>query len=302
MGPSVRTHGTIESAIWPLRKAAWKIEDSVIWPVADAIRGRRRPDLHFRIPTPEVASQPEAIGAPEATAGFEAVETPARLGLFFRRDVRVALATMAIAAGAGVAVAVVAGTFGGKHPEASAPAVAQGAVDTPPPSSIGSLPAATKSRTLEGVTPEFKSSPKSAATGSDAGAATATPVSPLQGTNAKPSRIPPGSANEAAALHTARDFAGAFVLYEIGQSNAKVRKTFARTATPALAKALRDRPPRLPGSGKVPKARVQNVVLGARDGRQVAASASLLRLGNLSELRLTLTQRHKIWAVSEVRG
>jgi hypothetical protein len=81
-----------------------------------------------------------------------------------------------------------------------------------------------------------------------------------------------------------------------------VKQTFARTATPALAKALKDRPPRLPGSVKVPKAKVQNIVLGPRTGRQIEASVSLLRLGALSELRLTLTQRHKTWAVSEVRG
>ena len=108
--------------------------------------------------------------------------------------------------------------------------------------------------------------------------------------------------DDAAALRTAQNFAGAFVLYEVGKSNPKVRQTFGRTATPALAKALRDRPPRLPASAQVPTAKVQNVVLGAKSGKSLDASVSLLRLGALSELRLTLIQRHKAWVVSEVRG
>jgi hypothetical protein len=81
-----------------------------------------------------------------------------------------------------------------------------------------------------------------------------------------------------------------------------VKRTIAHTATPALARALRERPPRLPASVRVPVAKVKNIVLGARHGRELGASVSLLRLGDLSELRLTLTRRHGAWAVSEVRG
>jgi hypothetical protein len=81
-----------------------------------------------------------------------------------------------------------------------------------------------------------------------------------------------------------------------------VRRTFAHTVTPALLKALRERPPRLPGEVDVPKARVLNVVLGEPQRKQVDASVSLLRLGNVSELRLTLTKDKDGWAVSEVRG
>jgi hypothetical protein len=81
-----------------------------------------------------------------------------------------------------------------------------------------------------------------------------------------------------------------------------VRRTFTQTATSTLAKALRDRPPRLPESVQVPTAKVQNVVLGAQTGRTAEASVALLRLGDLSELRLTLTRRAGDWRVSEVRG
>jgi hypothetical protein len=272
----VRFRGTIENATWPLRKAVWKLEESFIWPVADAVRSRR--------PRHDYAARRRWIRRPH------------RPGWFSRLDVRLALATVAIAASVGVGVAAIAGGLGGKHGTASAPTAS---VATPPKAPASGATRASQTPTLEGVTPQFQTSPGSA---SKTDAATAASVSPLQGTNTKPSRIPPGATTDVAALHTARDFAGAFVLYEIGQSKAKVRKTFARTATPALAKALHDRPPRLPSSGKVPKARVQNVVLGVRNGRDVAASVSLLRLGDLSELRLTLTRRHKTWAVSEVRG
>jgi hypothetical protein len=337
MLPSVRLRGTIENATWPLRKAVWRVEEKVIWPLGDAVRSGRRdgyrvrrrwtPGLHrLRIrrlrssAAPDIASAPEAIGGsevvapPETFAAAEAAAQPAavdaadaisvpepfpapdRLGLLDRLDVRLALATVAVAASGGVGVAAIAGGFGGKHDESSPSTPA--AATAPQIPASGGAPAS-RGRTLQGVTPEFEAS---SSTASKSDAASAASVSPLQGTNAKPSRIPAGSTNEAAALHTARDFAGAFVLYEIGKSNADVRKTFARTATPALVKALRDRPPRLPNSGKVPKARVQNVVLGVRRGRDVAASVSLLRLGALSELRLTLTRQHTTWAVSEVRG
>jgi hypothetical protein len=274
--PSVRFRGTIENATWPLRKAVWKLEESFIWPVADAVRGRR--------PRHDYAARRRLIRRPH------------RPGWFSRLDVRLALATVAIAASVGVGVAAIAGGLGGKHGTASAPTAS---VATPPKAPASGGTRASQTPTLEGVTPQFQTSPGSA---SKTDAATAASVSPLQGTNAKPSRIPPGATTDVAALHTARDFAGAFVLYEVGQSDAKVRKTFVRTGTPALAKSLRDRPPRLPGSGEVPKAQVRNVVLGVRHGRHVAASVSLLRLGDLSELRLTLTKLPRGWAVSEVRG
>ena len=65
-----------------------------------------------------------------------------------------------------------------------------------------------------------------------------------------------------AAIEVARRFSGAFVLYEIGSTDARVRKAFAATATPQLTKALLRRPPRLPANVEVPKAKVLNVVPG----------------------------------------
>ena len=67
-----------------------------------------------------------------------------------------------------------------------------------------------------------------------------------------------------------------------------VRKAFGATATPALAKALLQRPPRLPANVKVPKAKVVNIVAGPSHGDIYTVSVSLLRVGVTSELRLDM--------------
>lgn len=110
-----------------------------------------------------------------------------------------------------------------------------------------------------------------------------------------------------AAIKVARHFADAFVLYEIGKTSARVKKAFAETASPDLAKALLGRPPRLPSNVKVPKARVLNVVVGPTSGSTYSLSVSLLRVGVTSELRLDMKrvqQSDKSWAwqVTDVTG
>ena len=55
---------------------------------------------------------------------------------------------------------------------------------------------------------------------------------------------------------------------------------------PQLARALLQRPPRLPANAEVPKAKVLNVVPGPRSGDTFTLSASLLRVGITSELRI----------------
>ena len=74
----------------------------------------------------------------------------------------------------------------------------------------------------------------------------------------------PGPPAGAEAIAVARDFSGAFVVYETGGESSEVRKAFAETATPELAKALLKRPPRLPANVEVPKAKVLNVVPAPR--------------------------------------
>jgi hypothetical protein len=307
--------GMFESATWPLRKLLWLIEEKVVWPLADAFRNwTGRSFAHVRVepvaePLDEGGPQPlEAATAPSLEGAAGAVDRRIfpRMRDRFRnrfgtsgRDVFVVLGTVAVALGVGIGVVAITGP----HNSAPAPSVPTGnasAPVTPPTSPATNTPPSADQSTLQGASPDFKASTEAA--GSSAAPAASAHTSPLKGTNSKPSSIPPGVADDVAALHAARDFAGAFVLYEVGKSNPQVKRTFARTTTPALAKALRDRPPRLPASVKVPTAKVQNVVLGAKTGKNLDASVSLLRLGAVSELRLTLIQRHKAWLVSEVRG
>ena len=75
------------------------------------------------------------------------------------------------------------------------------------------------------------------------------------------------------AISVARDFAGAFVVYETGGLDAKVRSAFGATATPELARALLRRPPRLPANVKVPKAKVLNVVAGPSHGASTRSAS-----------------------------
>lgn len=115
------------------------------------------------------------------------------------------------------------------------------------------------------------------------------------------------------AIEVAREFAGAFVLYETGRTDAAVKKTFASTASPQLAQALLKRPPRLPAGVKVPKAKVLNVVSGPKQGDTYNLSVSLLRVGVTSELKLEMqkvpggqqggeAKGPAEWLVTDVRG
>jgi hypothetical protein len=121
---------------------------------------------------------------------------------------------------------------------------------------------------------------------------------------------PSGAATAAAeelgpeALKVAHEFAGAFVLYETGTDNQKVRSALTATATPKLAHDLLRRPPRLPANGEVPKAKVLNIVPGPRHGDTYTVSVSLLRVGVTSELRIEMVydKKKKAWQVMDVRG
>jgi hypothetical protein len=106
-----------------------------------------------------------------------------------------------------------------------------------------------------------------------------------------------------AAKRVARHFAQAFVVYETGGVDSKVRKTFGQTSTRQLSKSLLHRPPRQPASVKVPRAKVVNVVAGPSKGTVYTVSVSLLRVGVTSELRLELEQGPgKKWQVTNVLG
>jgi hypothetical protein len=180
-----------------------------------------------------------------------------------RAALTTATATLALAAGA---VGVISA---GDH-ASSAPAVQ-------PPAPVAAVPQSSNALVLQGVKPQFQPGH------------TEVPSAPAPKPTAKPAQV-------------AWEFANAFVAYEVGQSSKATDSAFASTAAKPLVKALEADPPRLPANGKVPKARVLNVVLGAGSKQQVTASVSLVRLRALSELRLTLTRTADEWRVTQVLG
>jgi len=143
------------------------------------------------------------------------------------------------------------------------------------------------------------SDPATTRIGSKPGAATSSLASPAAGQSAVGIDGPPAGAK---AIAVAEDFAGAFVLYETGGEKQKVRKAFADTASPELAKALLKRPPRQPANVEVPKAKVVNVVAGPSHGGVYSVSVSLLRVGLTSELRLDMEKLKDEWMVTNVLG
>jgi hypothetical protein len=124
----------------------------------------------------------------------------------------------------------------------------------------------------------------------------------IQPGHAAPAPVQAPTKTSAPPVQVAWQFAQAFVGYEVGRSNKKTDEAFGATATKPLVKSLAADPPRLPSSGKVPQARVLNVVLGAASKKQVTASVSLVRLRATSELRLTLTKTGDVWRVAQVLG
>lgn len=249
----------------PFERAAWAIERGVIWPLGERTAEWSTPVRAAAVGgVALLASGALAFGAIRATGGGET---------------------------APVAVAPVSAPVKATAPEpAPKPAepVLQGAA---PDFSPQASDAAAKVSDPDTV---ISSSPD-AATESTASSSAATSSS-AAGTEVKD----PGPA----AIDVARRFSGAFVLYETGNTDAKVRTAFAATATPQLTKALLRRPPRLPANVEVPKAKVLNVVPGPRRGGTYTLSAALLRVGITSELRIDV-QRNKDsgkWLVTDVLG
>ena len=187
-----------------------------------------------------------------------------RHGRRTRAAIAAGAATLAIASAVGGAMSAA------DHPASQGPqAVA---------ASVTAAPQNAHLATLQGVTPQIQS-----------GHAAPAPVQPPTKSSAPPAQV-------------AWQFAQAFVGYEVGKSTKKTDAAFAATATKPLQKSLAADPPRLPSSGKVPQARVLNVVLGAAAKNQVTASVSLVRLRAISEVRLTLTKTGDYWRVAQVLG
>lgn len=257
---------------WPFERIAWAVERRLIWPLAER--------------TGDWSGPLRATGA-------------------------AALALLAV--GAGVLGLAWASSSGGTAARQAEPVVAtESAVLSPAPQK---KPAPT-APVLQGAAPDF--TPKAGGSAKPAddtvteGSKTTTPTSSDTAAADPSSRSDTSSSSSAAkaepagpaATKVAHRFSTAFVLYETGRSDAKVRTAFAATATPQLARSLLRRPPRLPANVKVPKAKVLNVVPGPQHGDTYTLSVSLLRVGITSELRLDMQRDEDAgkWQVTDVLG
>jgi hypothetical protein len=272
-----RLRSASERAFFPLQKR-------VIWPLADRVRGGGESSRVF------------------------------------------AFAAVMLAAGVGVAALLVVAP-GDNHSPAAATTVAEVSHPLPAPKAA---PAKAPEPTLHGAAPVFKSAepegstkvdpaqpldteasssskPSSAAPAATEETAASTEIASSDPTatssSSTPGIVAPGPPAGPAAITVAREFAGAFVLYETGQTDSAVHREFSEAATPQLTHALMRRPPRLPANVTVPQAKVVNVVAAPSHGTVYPVSVSLLRVGVTSELRLEMEQlKGKRWRVTNVLG
>lgn len=253
-----------EDARWSAREAAWGFEERVLWRASDTTRSAIRRAMRATAPLQRLIQTRLVWPISDRLQDYGT-------------GTRTALATVGVLAalGAGTAGAMVAGSDNPSGPGA-APALA-------------AVPTGETGASLQGVTPDFVSDPNAAATTTTQAKAAPPP---------EPGELGP----DATADQVAWRFAQAFVLYEVGKVDKEAADTFRTAATPPLAKALKDHPPRLPEGKKVPEAKVLNVVLGKETGKEMTASISLVRLQAASELRLTLRDTKKGWRVAGVLG
>jgi len=261
-------------AAWPFERTAWAAERALLWPLQERLAG---------------------------------------WGLSGRGAGAAALAGIA-AVGALGGILLLPGGDGGAPERVVAPARVAATTPEPQPQPQGPV--------LQGAAPSFgvgkgvgvarstgdagdelnagSATAPATVTGDEAGEATAgdSAAGAATASAAKKKPVPAGPA----AMKVARRFSEAFVLYEVGKRPARAKAVFAETATPQLAAALEERPPRQPEQTTVPRARVLNLVPGPRAGRAYTVSASLLRVGLTSELRLELNRKKGVWLVTDVRG
>lgn len=290
--PADALRRTADVIKWPFERIAWALRRGLLWRVED---------------------RADALG-------------PMARGIAFGF-------VIVLAAGAGVAGLLWAAP---DRPENTSATVALAIPETTPAPAPTPEPAVPPKPTLQGAAPVFKpteeSSPKAgvskkAAKGDDSAPASSSDPSSSAADSGEPDPLPSvlsssgskpldatassardkgddkGSVAGPKAIKVAREFAGAFVLYETGRGGPEVRETLTETATPELRNALLRRPPRLPANVKVPKAKVLNVVPGPSRGGVYTVSVSLLRVGLTSELRLDMEPgKGKRWQVTDVLG
>ena len=231
-------HRFADIAVWPLERASYALRKKVIWPAG----GPGREDGHAGPRTRQRHRRPARRRSRRRRADLgRARRAPQR-----RRHDRRGGELGAPGGGEGHAGEARRAHPAGRHPRLQAD---QGG---------GRL----RGRPGQGdrqIGPGGQTSSTTTAAASSAASASTAPASSTASSPARPASVdgPPAGPR---AIAVAGDFAGAFVLYETGDSDSGVRRAFGETATPALAKALLRRPPRLPANVKVPKAKVVNVV------------------------------------------
>ncbi len=259
-----------EAIKWPFERLAWAIERGLVWPLEE---------------------RADRFGPSARVAGITALAL--------------------LAAGAGVLGLVLASGQGGgtaRVSQAVTPAT------TTPAEPVAKVAPAAAAPVLQGAKPNFKAEADlGTAAGESAGpggsASTTGSTSEVARSASSSDGSPAATAADGkaagpAALAVARQFSGAFVLYEIGDDPAKVRQVFTETATPQVVHALLGREPRQPAGTKVPRAKVLNIVPGPHHGDTYTLSVSLLRVGVTSELRLDMQRDEKSgeWLVTDVLG
>lgn len=278
-------------ATWPAQRVAWAFEERLVWTGADAMRGVIDDALW---PFERFAWMIRRRAIWPIEDRLRTWNRPAKSAL--------AVALVGAAGVAGVAGAQVANPGGSDSTALPAPIAKVAPAD---PVSVQLAPEPTKSshEVLHGATPTFVPATDSATTAAAAGDTTTDGAA----TSAAPATPPPPVVSAPGetpreALKVARQFADAFVLYEIGSADSDVLATFRETAAGPLVEALEERPPRQPANVDVPEAKVVNVVAGPRHGDSLEVSVSLLRVGDMSELRLHLEKTDSDWLVTDVRG
>jgi len=273
----------------PLERIAWALEQRLVWPGGDLFRRV----LHMvKWPVQRL------VWVTEQRLVWPLQERASGLS----RPTRAAGTVVAVATAVGILAVVSTSSSGPRGVQMAAPARVI-VTATPPPS-----PAPAPARpVLQGVPPSFDVGGSAEVTKTAGGVpaeadseataiAGASEDAGAAASRAKPVPVGP------VAMKVARRFAEAFVFYEIGERQERAKTVFGETATPRLAGALGERPPRLPESAKVPQARVLNLVPGPRRGKAFTVSVSLLRVGVTSELRLEMKKRNGAWLVTDVRG
>lgn len=299
---------------WPVEHVAWTARERLLWPIQDRLA--ERPDGTGRLPKAATVSVVAvlalgSLGAGALVASGGDGDSPAE-----------------------PSAPVVAQSESEDADASDAPTLVQTAPKPKSPSLAGPRPsfgaksdaerrkaraALRKLKKAGEETPGPDAEPKQAAAGSQ-GAVTAsteetsspegqgseatsgTTTDPTTGATASNAESERKARRKESPLSVAERFAMAFVSYEVGASGQPTEASFKDTTDTDLFKSLMDRPPRQPKGGKVPKARVVNLVGGPRKKKSMEISVSLLRVDGISEIRLDMARVGRGWVVKTVRG